>query len=326
MNCLLAIFFFTGEDTPQNHRLALVSNSSIPVNEIYTLHHNTAFPEPRKGSDVYKTQVDVKEPGTYVTVYCSRNWQSDEIRQRLWDARDKLSNYERGDPITRSEVEANCQSLIRSMTSEPQAPVAHSKDLIESGKCTHKALSDLALECKFKSEGRHLSNGSKFNNYRPTVIFDSPIRMSSVTGDGKFMQMAVMGGLRRVMAWCNRNIHILQRSLNGDVWFLETSLIYTPENGEKITEFLLKTNPQIRKAWMQSTPSLGYIRNTRSSKLREDKGPLLILGTKLRGEKLLVDKLASIDATGSLGGEICDYLGDIYEQTYEDLYKIVYVE
>ncbi|CAD6502310.1 BgTH12-02545 [Blumeria graminis f. sp. triticale] len=291
MNCLLAILFFTGQDTPQSHRLALVSNSPIPVNEIYTLHHNEAFPDPRKGSDVYKTHVDVEEPGTYVTVYCSRSWQSDEIRLRLWDARDKLSNYGRGDPITRTEIEVNCLSLIRSMTSKPQISAVHSKDLIETGKCTQKALGNLALECKFKSQGMYLSDVDRYKNFRPTVIFDTPIEMSSLAGDGKFIHVAIIGILKYALAWCNGNIHLFRKSLSLDIWLPETSIIYAPKNGERITDFLLKTNPQIKTAWSQSTPSLGYIRSTQSQKLREDKGSFPILGTKIRGGKIKVDNV-----------------------------------
>ena len=126
---------------------------------------------------------------------------------------------------------------------------------------------------------------------------------------------------KHLLAWCNGNIHLFRESSDLEAWLPETSIIYSPKNGETITNFLLKANPQIKKAWLQSTPSLGFIRNTGSQKLREDIGSLPILGTKIRGHKLEVDKLASRDATGFLAGEICNYVGDVNDQPHEVLYK-----
>ncbi|CAD6504918.1 BgTH12-00418 [Blumeria graminis f. sp. triticale] len=314
MNCLLAIYLFTGKDTPQNDRLAVMSNTFVPINEMYTLKHSSAFPDPPKRSDVYKTYVDVQEPGTYVTVYCSKKWKSDEIRMQLWDSRDKLSNHERGDPISRSKAEASCLSLINSLPKDKsQTDKIHSKTLIETGKCTKKTLVDLAFQCKFNSIGPHLTNSEEFFNYRPTISFDDPIEMSSLVIDGKFINTAEVRDNELALAWSNGNIHLFMSSSDKKEWYTKSSIVYTPQNGELITGFLLRTNPQISKAWKESTPGISYIPNTGSSKLYEVKGRVPILGTKLKGSILAVDKLPSSDATGFLSGRICKYSGDVHE-------------
>ncbi|CCU74872.1 putative Bgh-specific protein [Blumeria hordei DH14] len=314
MNFLLAIYLFTGKETPQNDRLAVMSNTPTAMSEVYTLKYSSAFPNPPKDSDLYKTDVDVQEPGTYVTVYCSRKWNSDEIRMRLWNSRDKLSNHERGVPVSRSEAEASCFSLVHSL-SRYESPTGeiHSKTLIETGKCTEKNLVDLTLQCEFNSIGTYITKSQSFPSHRPTISFDDPIEMSSLARDGKFINMAKIGSFLHALVWSNGNIHLFLNSSDKKVWSPKSSIIYKPQNGQMITGFLLRTNPQIRKAWDKSTRGSAFDSNAGSSNLCKVKGRVPILGIKLRGSRLAVDRLPSSDATGFLSGKICEYPENFHE-------------
>ncbi|CAD6504910.1 BgTH12-00411 [Blumeria graminis f. sp. triticale] len=313
MNCLLAILFFTGKETPENDRLAVLSNSPKTMNYLYSPRGSPTFPEPPKDHDLYKTHSHIKGPGTYATVYCSPRLTSEEIRRLIWDKYTRPTSYIDQVSSWNSEEENQCfntiYSIYRDSSSPTQIPIP-SSNLIKSQKCTERVLGSIAFQGGFETIGIHQSPKNTYPYPRPTVTFDKPMEMSNMVQDGRFFNMVSREGSTYALAWYHGHIQLFQRLQGSEEWFPKTSIRNEPENGGLITNFLLKNNLQISRAWKKLKPSESGSRNIQSSETCEASFENSQNGSKCGRLGPVVDKLASTPVTGYLGGEICGYLGD----------------
>ncbi|EPQ62486.1 BgtE-5642-2 [Blumeria graminis f. sp. tritici] len=81
MSYLLAILLYTGHKLPQKDRFVITTSEyNHPSYYNFQVNHEQPFPVPDWNSGIYSTLVNIEEPGTYITVYCSNTASTNDLR------------------------------------------------------------------------------------------------------------------------------------------------------------------------------------------------------------------------------------------------------
>ncbi|EPQ62487.1 BgtE-10112 [Blumeria graminis f. sp. tritici] len=278
MVCLLAILLYTGQRLAEKDRLLITTlEYNKPNYHIYKANLEQPFPVPGRGSGIYRTLVNVDEPGTYVTVYCSIKAPIDDLRRfvskglkslpsrvdRRFD-NDEKSENECFNHVNNLHLKSNGKAakdgarVIQVQDPNP-LPVSH---LIKSHQCTKRLLISLAYQRRVLCAHGHGFLTTYSDENLPTIKFDEPVEIADAIFDGQFVIQLSKDGIQDVLAWSQGQLQSFKRYDSSSDWKLLTFTGNEPYSGWRITESIKSNNAQVIKfmnefAKLENTKSVG---------------------------------------------------------------------
>ncbi|CAD6502655.1 BgTH12-05245 [Blumeria graminis f. sp. triticale] len=319
MVCLLAILLYTGQRLAQKDRLVITSNDPNGPNYfIYEANHEQPFPVPGRGSGIYRTLVNVQEPGTYITVYCSIKATIDNLRGFVSGGLTSLPSGIDGRFGNDEKSENECFNHVNNLFFESNTgdatgrfegsqvaelsplPVSY---LIKSRRCTKRLLISLAYQRRVLCADGHGLVTTYRDKNRPTIKFDEPVEIADAIFDGHFVMQLNVKKSQDVLVWNQGQLQRFTRHHSSSNWMRLTCNGNEPYSGWHITELIKSNNVQVRK-FMNEFATLENTELSGSDCLlfqsKAFRKPKICRDYKLNHLQVSVNRLDPIPAEGSI--------------------------
>ncbi|SZF05414.1 unnamed protein product [Blumeria hordei] len=269
MVCLLAILLYTGTELAQKDRFVITtSEDRSPSYRSYGVNYDQMFPVPGANSGIYRTLVNVDEPGTYITAYCSNKVSINDlwglVSSGLTSLQGRLDEGFSNDEISEFQCLKHVDSLYfkpkdEAPTGEVQGvwvakpdPLPVSK-IIRSRHCTERILISLVYQQKVLSANWHGFMTMYRNARLSTIKFDVPVKVEDAVLDGQFIMQQIEKDFEEVLAWNQGKLQLFRRDRYRHYWMEQTLVGYEPYTGIPITKFIQANIAQVRNFMKQFT-------------------------------------------------------------------------
>ncbi|CAD6504235.1 BgTH12-05968 [Blumeria graminis f. sp. triticale] len=239
MHCAFAFLLHTVQKWPVPNRLAITSSyGSESRYGIYRPKPGVLFPQPTEDLGIQMTESHVCEPGTYITAYCSKEYNPLEIWDSVIHGLDKVTDKSQLQFSKTSFNRNKCLESIHLLPSTSTEPNRfYLSDIILEKICTEEDIAHLAYHEKLSVEGNFGTFFSSQTSAGPRVVADRAVSMRNIVLNGEIFKRIEDAGLEMALAWYQGHLHIFSRYNLRKYWCLVTSIDDVSKNGAHISRY-----------------------------------------------------------------------------------------
>ncbi|CAD6501907.1 BgTH12-02152 [Blumeria graminis f. sp. triticale] len=245
LTCVLALMTAIPNLTEPWNRVVMVGDYN---EQNYRVHYTPGPPSLPIPQDekILVTPYRVSKSGTSLMAYCSFSLGMQQIVENVFPQASKLL-YQPDIKFAENKGDYdNCEQQIYKLNSNPRIEIEIER--LESTRCTHAIISQLALKSKLRVTGRFKCYAPYENTRVPTIHARGPVRLTKDVWKPIMSVGDQEEPMKYVLAWFQGHLYVFQIYWgDSGYWQLLTPIGNEKNNGRIIYDFVFKNNPDLLK-------------------------------------------------------------------------------